>query len=134
MINLNKIPQTGFENIDSEHKHLADLFNNLYTLVYRNNEDEGISVALSKVISYIRTHFLHEEKFMNELSYPYALEHKAEHTKILNEIQLAIINWREEKDYKKFRDIMEIKIPTWFMQHIVEMDMKLVKYSKVQKD
>jgi len=40
MINLKKIPSTGFTRIDDEHKVLADLFNDIYSLVNTTKKDE----------------------------------------------------------------------------------------------
>jgi len=85
---------------------------------------------LSKAITYVREHFQYEEKIMDEISYPYSTEHKSEHIRVINEMQLAIMHWRESKNEQQLKESIEIKIPNWFMEHIIKMDGKLVEYSK----
>ena len=129
MIDITNLLLTGFTKIDDEHKEMAMLFNILYKHIAQESKDEdNISISLSNLISYTRNHFLHEERLMEDISYPHTDKHKREHTRILNEMQLAIMWWRDNKDYKKLNEDMEVKIPNWFMEHIEKIDSPLVKF------
>lgn len=131
MINLETFPMTGFETTDNEHKEQARLFNHLFSLINKEHTDENdISVALTNIITFIRAHFSSEEQLMTELSFPDSTKHKAEHMRILNDIQISIMHWRSNKNYKALKDLMEVQLPDWFLNHIQEMDTKFIKFSK----
>ena len=131
MIDIKTMPLTGFIQIDSEHEELAGLFNKLYFLIDEDNrDDKDISMTLSDIISFTRKHFIHEEQLMDDISYTKAIGHKAEHLRILNEMQLAIMNWREKKDFTQLKKEMLKKIPSWFLEHITKADAPLVRFSK----
>ena len=131
MIDIKTMPLTGFTKIDSDHKELALLFNKLYTLIDEDKrDDKNISMTLSDIISFTRKHFIHEEQLMDSLTYTKTLTHKAEHFRILNEMQLSIMNWREDKDFSQLKKDMLEKTPNWFLEHITKVDAPLVKFSK----
>lgn len=98
MIDLNKLTKTGNKQIDDEHIQFLTNINNLYAIIKKESDKESISAKLSEMILYAREHFLHEEDIINSIDYPNAKQHKREHEKVLNNMQLAIMQCREKNN------------------------------------
>jgi hemerythrin len=129
MIDINEIPLVGFDEINTVHIEEVELLNKLYTLLDANQKEEKkILLTLNELLLHVREHFANEERLMKESYYPSLSMHKAEHGKIINEMQMQIILFRNRKDYELLREYFEEEIPTWLNQHIKSMDIILAEF------
>ena len=77
----------------------------------------------------MKTHFSHEEKFMQDINYPKLEEHKKLHRQIISKInefvkQLPNMNINDfEKELAKIIDIA-------LVQHIIQEDRKIILWEK----
>ncbi len=111
----------GNNEIDSEHKSLINIYNELVDLSGHNDDHEMFSDILSKLTDYSLVHFSGEEKYMEELSYPNLKEHKECHKQFT--YKMAMYNAKftagnppDPKEIIRFID-------QWLVNHILEMDM-----------
>jgi hemerythrin len=129
MIDINEIPLVSFDEINTVHIEEVELLNKLYTLLDANEKEEKkILLTLNELLLHVREHFANEERLMKESYYPSLSMHKAEHGKIINEMQMQIILFRNRKDYELLREYFEEEIPTWLNQHIKSMDIILAEF------
>jgi len=129
MIDINTLPLVNFDEINRVHIEEVELLNTLYALLALEKKDEKkIVLTLNELLLHVREHFANEERLMKESYYPTLSMHKAEHGKIINEIQMHIMEFRNRKDYTLLREYFEEDIPTWLDQHIRSMDIILANY------
>ncbi len=134
MIDTNDIPLVSFNEINTVHIEEVELLNNLYVLLNNKQKDEKkILLRLNELLLHVREHFANEERLMKESYYPTLSMHKAEHGKIINEMQMQIMEFRNRKDYELLREYFEDEIPTWLNQHIKSMDIILADYLSQQR-
>ncbi len=131
MINIDEIPLVNFDEINAVHIEEVELLNRLYRLLQTQEKDEKqILLSLNELLLHVREHFANEERLMKDSFYPTMSMHKAEHGKIINEMQMQIMEFRNRKDYEVLREYFEDEIPTWLNQHIKSMDIILADYLK----
>ena len=117
---------TGFINIDLEHKMLADMVNYCITLTKSNNNNpHEIRTILNKMADYARLHFEHEEKMLLETQYPFLEEHKHEHLQYVCQLNEMIKHY-DEGDLTSYELLKFLK--DWLLHHILEMDMQYVAF------
>ena len=134
MIDTNDIPLVSFNEINTVHIEEVELLNSLYVLLNDKQKDEKkILLRLNELLLHVREHFANEERLMKESYYPTLSMHKAEHGKIINEMQMQIMEFRNRKDYELLREYFEDEIPTWLNQHIKSMDIILADYLSQQR-
>lgn len=114
--------------IDREHKELFDIA--LKALDYHNTDIRThIKITIQELYDYMKTHFEHEEAYMEEIAYPNIKEHKKLHEKIINQMndfikQLPKLNLEDfEKRLIEYMDI-------WLINHILYEDRKIISYKK----
>ncbi len=69
----------GIIEIDSQHKHLLGLYNNLVDAVYTGQSVRSLGNCLDELLQYVVTHFTTEEQYMKKYGYPNYEIHKKEH-------------------------------------------------------
>lgn len=85
---------TGHTRMDTEHKELADRFNQLRDAVAGGKDLPACARIFDEVIAHARTHFELEQQWMAQYRYPKADQHEAEHAMLLRQAQ----NYRERFD------------------------------------
>jgi hemerythrin len=116
------------ELLDEEHKILFDIA--LKALDYNNTDiNSHIKITIKELYEYMKTHFDHEEEFMERIGYPYLEEHKEFHQNIFKELHkflkelpnLEIVDF--ERKLIQFIDISLIC-------HISYEDKKIINFQK----
>ena len=69
----------NIEKIDSEHKRLVEMLNELFETAMAENAAVVLGNILTGMVDYAGTHFATEERYMTEYGFPGYAEHKAEH-------------------------------------------------------
>lgn len=77
----------GSRLIDTDHKRLIDLINRLHDVGAQGGSHEATAAALSNLIDYTRTHFVHEETLMRKTAYPQFIPHKIQHDRLMKQIE-----------------------------------------------
>jgi hemerythrin-like metal-binding protein len=109
----------GDDSIDSEHKRIVNLINELYLILHTRGEGDRIKVreVLDQLVRYTVSHFQHEERLMLECGYPDLEAHKALHVRLKRRTAAM----RTNIDLVTERDML-CYLKDWWRGHIVEQD------------
>lgn len=109
-------------SIDSEHKKLVNIINNLHDSMKKGEGAKVLGKTLEELINYTKTHFSNEEHIMSQHNYVHLDEHKAEHNKFVKEIEMLF------EKYKSGSVSITISLmnflKTWLVDHIQGSDKK----------
>lgn len=110
----------GVEPFDEHHKHLVDLLNRSYNELEHDAPPESCGELLDELSDYVSYHFVREELWMMESSYPRYEQHIAEHNSYIQRLQGF------QQDYKKGKAETSLEIFTflrrWLIEHILKSD------------
>jgi hemerythrin len=122
----------GEVEIDNEHWELFALINDLSDKHTIGVSPASISVTLIALVNYIEAHFDHEERLMEESSYPDIQAHKQAHKALdlqVREFQSVFMTNPYSFDY----DALFEFLTNWLKSHILKVDMKFAEFYKPQK-
>lgn len=116
--------------IDKEHKELFNIAQEAFAYVEEKDKTKKIKEIVTDLYDYMKTHFSHEEKFMQDINYPKSEEHKKLHREIILKInefvkQLPTMNISDfEKELAKIIDIS-------LVHHIIQEDRKIIAWERM---
>lgn len=112
--------------IDSQHKKLVQLINDINDAMKQGKGKEVIGNVLNELINYTAVHFKTEEKYFDQLNYTETATHKLEHSNLVKKV----VEFRTE--FQNGRQSMTIDVlnflVTWLKNHILIEDMKYSKF------
>jgi len=116
----------GVLHIDAQHKQLFSLVEQLHEAMSLGKGNEAMEKVLTSLVTYTRTHFATEEKFMQQARYPDYAKHKKIHddfTAQANEL------WTKVKAGKGNVTIAVMNmLKTWLTNHILNEDQAYSPY------
>ena len=117
----------GIEEIDTQHKHLFEIANRIFTLKSSSKVKEDIRDILYELSDYVKEHFKDEEDYMSSINFPYLEDHKQEHQKIIGIVgSILDNNHRLDTIQTKMRMIAKRAL----VEHILHEDMKIKVYQE----
>ncbi|MHC1789572.1 bacteriohemerythrin [Solidesulfovibrio sp.] len=121
----------GIDEIDSQHKSIIALINELATL--QGSGDEATAAkALRFLRAYLHDHFELETELMLDLAYPQLKEHRQQHELFIDHV----IFFEIEKEFGVVTDQMLADIlaflQDWFLTHITREDKALGVFVRTQ--
>ena len=126
MINFENVPKVALQFMNDDHEEATKITNALMTLVGAadNGEPnpEGISYTLEELLTHCREHFGREQVQMEQFAFPPYPVHKAEHDRVLEEMEAELNAWRETEDLERLKVYVFNTLPEWFIGHIETMD------------
>jgi len=122
--------ETGIEKIDSQHKSMFDLINNLYHECVIKENEEIVQETIIELKLYSIFHFSVEEKLFKKYEYNEAdyEEHMKEHETFLNKVAELLADSSSSQYELGYRLIEFLK--SWIVNHIFEIDMKFISFLK----
>jgi len=119
--------ETGNVEVDNEHKQLFTLVQRVIDAAFTNRE-EKIETTMNFLADYTVKHFAHEERLMDESSYPKTDEHKAQHKNFLNDVGEMWKRIKVENDtLKSSLDINRVVVD-WLIEHVLGSDKMLADH------
>jgi hemerythrin len=119
----------GYPLIDQQHQHLFGLINSLDESLQRHVEREELSLLLADLLDYTHIHFRSEEELMRTLNYPFYLEHRTIHEKLMKQVMdLQLRLQHAESSLAIFFDVSSF-LADWLKHHIQESDFKMVRFT-----
>jgi hemerythrin len=79
---------TGIKQFDDHHRHLVDLLNHTYDGIISESPYELLGDVLDELVDYTIFHFGSEEAWLIANSYPKLTEHKREHERFFQKVQM----------------------------------------------
>jgi len=113
---------TGIHEIDTQHKRLVDIINELYDARHSQSPQAVLNVILSRLIDYAAFHFDFEEALISRVNHPGLEEHEAEHQQFRNKIK-EILGHQDEEEFV-IEDMLMAFLQDWLTNHILIEDMK----------
>lgn len=118
---------TGIELIDSEHRQLFALVNEVHALVHDEfifDKYDEIMRILTELRNYTEMHFHDEEAYMEEINYPELDAQRRAHNAFIE--KLVDINFEElenldDNQQEYLLDILDF-LAKWLVNHILRMD------------
>jgi hemerythrin len=132
-IDPSQVPQfpVGFMNAD--HALEVRMLNDLESALSAHRRGQGSLEAVLEKLSIFavsaREHFLREESLMREAQYPAYAAHKAEHDRVLSEMNEEARVFRERGDGERLARYLFRTLPDWFVTHVRTMDLVAAKSS-----
>ncbi len=112
----------GIDSIDSQHKTLIDLINELNKQMKSGATKDAVGKALGKLIDYTGSHFQQEEQLFAQYDYSEQASHKEIHQKLVSQVLDFQKKFKENKKDISL-DLMEF-LKDWLLDHIKKTDMK----------
>ncbi|MBF0097284.1 MAG: bacteriohemerythrin [Magnetococcales bacterium] len=119
---------TGLRDVDSDHRKLMDMINQLHQAMKRGASKESVLEILKRLADYTVFHFKREEEYFDRTSYAERTPHKAEHKKLVD-LAVEFIKRYDEGDFAIVIDLMAA-LKSWLVSHIMHSDMAYVPHLK----
>lgn len=114
------------ESINSQHKQLVELINNLYDSIKTGNAKESTIPVLKELVKYTENHFADEEALMAKYGFPFLEVHKAEHETFVHKISDCLAKALLDKSSVSI-EILQFLLK-WLGSHIMGLDQQYSKY------
>lgn len=124
MIEFDKSLWTGDLEIDSQHRHLIEIFNKLQDEL--DYSDDLIRIILNELLDYAICHFSTEEALFEKYQYPKTSYHISEHQEYINKVNDFIKCYCQKNNLEK-RELVNFLIE-WIVVHIKDSDQEYAKY------
>ena len=111
----------GDDELDTDHKTIIDLINELYSALHENRGEQVIKSIFDRLLDYTKYHFNREEVYFEEMDYPQSAQHKAIHR--------TMVKRTRELHEKYLRNDIGIAMEAlqflkdWWIDHIVVKDL-----------
>jgi hemerythrin-like metal-binding protein len=121
----------GIGSIDGQHQNLFAIARELYDAMSAGRGKQALARILDRLVQYTGVHFAHEERLMEQCSYPDYLKHKAEHDALAKRVK------EFQTDYEGGRVSLTPTLlhflKDWLQHHIQERDTAYSPYVKAAK-
>jgi hemerythrin len=124
-----EIYSVGNKEIDKEHKKLFDIAEEAFKEVEPNLRNAKIKEVLTDLYTYMKSHFKHEEKYMQEINYPLINEHKVLHHDIIEKIN-SFVKKLPTIDESVFEKELARIIDIALVHHIIQEDRKIISWAR----
>ncbi|MDD2382828.1 MAG: hemerythrin family protein [Sulfurospirillaceae bacterium] len=113
--------------IDAQHQELFRLANSVEVLEPKETTKEVLASLIKQFFNYMREHFVDEELYMQSIDYPLLTVHQKQHEDIITAMTDLLKN---TKGIEALQTKMKIVSHKWLVEHILENDLKIVKWLK----
>ncbi|MHB9134275.1 MAG: bacteriohemerythrin [Armatimonadota bacterium] len=112
--------------IDLQHENLFAMINELHDSMRAGNGKELLEVVLQDLVTYTKTHFAAEERFMKLYQYPGYPQHKAAHDAFVTQA----LDLQQKFTAGKTMITIEVMnvLKDWLVTHIKGVDQQLGPY------
>jgi hemerythrin len=110
----------GLASIDSQHRKLVDLINDLYDAMMKGEGKTHTGPILKELIRYTHEHFADEEAGMQKAGYPDLAHHKELHRELTRQVEE--FEARFEKGEVTLSISMLKFLNEWLTGHIIGVD------------
>ncbi len=114
------------DEMDQQHKQLADIVNEIYLHVSNNDLDYVANNAIYRLVALVKHHFETEEEMMMQVNYPEIDEHKKVHRELVDQIVAIAGKIRVELLLNPI-DVLAF-LRAWLNDHLLEEDTRFAHY------
>jgi len=119
---------TGIQLIDSQHKELISLTNELFQacLDGENTVKDVFKETMGRMVDYVRFHFGAEQELLQRVKYPDYQEHKKQHDTLVMQILSTVKEYNEGKKLAPNQFVRTLR--DWILGHIAHYDKLYASY------
>jgi hemerythrin len=114
----------GVNELDTQHKHLLSLLNQLANMSRRRVDKQEFFGMLNQFVKYAETHFASEERLMLEHGFSGLKEHSSEHVLFVAEM-FAFAEKLEKNEIKAMGELVAY-VRDWYVHHVLGTDREYV--------
>jgi hemerythrin len=122
--------KTGIAAIDTQHKKLVDLINELHDAMTKGQGNQAMGKIVNELVNYTVTHFTAEERLMKQAGYADFDAHKKIHDDFTAKVR------EMQKDLASGRKMMSLQVSNflkdWLSGHILGTDQKYAPVLKAK--
>ncbi len=126
LIKEGQIPEVAVSEMNSIHKTEIDILNKLYKAIEAYEEGkanaEVIDVLLDEFIKDVKEHFSFEQSLMEKYNFFAYPIHRAEHDRVIHELDSIRKIWKEERNIDTLKEYLEKNFVPWIINHVQTMD------------
>ena len=126
LLQWNKELEIGIENVDSQHKQLINMINELTLAVEYNQQNSSLLPIVDRLLEYAGNHFQVESGIFAQYEFPNRVDHEAEHATFIDKVKY-IRRQCELLDTPMSAKIREFLLH-WFINHIKSKDMEYKRF------
>ncbi len=117
--------EVGVKEIDTQHKKLVELANELSDAVMAGKGKDVLGKTLAALVSYTVSHFGTEERLMDQHKYPAMADHKQQHKDLVKTVSDFKAKF-DKGDANLSSEIMNF-LRDWLTKHIMNTDKALAR-------
>lgn len=125
-VDASQIPRLPLAFMNADHAEEVRLLEDLGEALTAHRTDprhlEAVLERLALLAVHTREHFLREEQVMRETDFPAYPVHKAEHDRVLAEMDVEARRFRDGGEPDRLWTYLFRTVPAWFVHHIRTMD------------
>ena len=125
--------ELGNDFVDSQHKRLFELVNNIGKTCHEGKDIHTISETLDFLLQYTVQHFSDEEALQLKYRFPEYEYHKKLHEEFEVVVNEKVTEFKETGSTEDLIETVNEIVITWLVNHILKEDMKIGEYIKVHK-
>lgn len=118
----------NYKEIDSQHRVLLDILNELVDLVGQRCDSTQVSALFSRLCQYALTHFSAEEGYLKAAGYPRLSAQESEHATFVRRI-LELDQAYDPADPALLEETLTF-LKEWYLNHILHSDLDYVAHLK----
>jgi hemerythrin len=124
---------TGIQLIDSQHKELFSLTNELFRACTGKDEElkDVFKETIGRMVEYVRSHFGAEQELLQRIEYPDYQEHKKQHDMLIHDILEAVNAYSKGEKFVPNQFVRTMR--DWILSHIAFTDRLYVSYIAARK-
>lgn len=115
----------------AELDHTHQVFIKLLNQTAAAGKDQFVA-QLQQLLEHTQQHFAQEEQLMQASNFPSLTEHRAEHQRVLGELQQLATHAQQGRSILLARAYVQDKLPEWFNLHTTTMDSALVAHLNIR--
>ena len=121
LMTWNREMSVGVAQLDTDHKKLVDLVNDLHDGILSGQTRDALGHVLGELIRYTQVHFKHEEDLFARTADPCAVAHKKEHDDLI--VKASELQTRYKDGGKSMLSLETMAfLKSWLSHHIQESD------------
>jgi len=120
---------TGHTEVDAQHARILEELERI-----RAAGSSGIPVLVSFLRQHISSHFAYEELLMDEVGYPDADPHKAEHRRFVDTVAHLQELVRRNRDRASVLAAVVSAVEKWVVAHVMRSDHKLADFIRERRE